>query len=80
MSWNECLYRYHLAHGGQFLAGEDDDGLLILPWKDRPASGFPPHDRPDLPSDGRLIVLPNFSFGNHNRPCSPQNNNRKDLL
>ena len=36
MSWNECLYRYHLAHGGQFLAGEDDDGLLILPWKDRP--------------------------------------------
>ena len=36
MSWNECLYHYHLAHGGQFLAGEDDDGLLILTWKDRP--------------------------------------------
>lgn len=36
MSWNECLYQYHKKHGGQFLAGEDDDGLLVLPWKDRP--------------------------------------------
>lgn len=36
MSWNECLYGYHKAHGGQFLAGEDDDGLLVLTWKDRP--------------------------------------------
>lgn len=36
MSWNECLYQYHKTHGGQFLAGDLDDGLLILTWKDRP--------------------------------------------
>lgn len=36
MSWNECLYRYHKAHGGQFLAGECDDAMLIFTWKDRP--------------------------------------------
>lgn len=36
MSWNESLYQYHKARGGQFLAGEADDGLLILTWKDRP--------------------------------------------
>ena len=36
MSWNECLYRYHKKHGGRLLAGEEDDGLLMLTWKDRP--------------------------------------------
>lgn len=36
MSWNECLYQYHKKYGGQFLAGGEDDGLLVLPWKDRP--------------------------------------------
>ena len=36
MYWNEYLYAYHKKHGGQFLAGEDDDGLLLLTWKDRP--------------------------------------------
>ena len=36
MSWNESLYQYHKARGGQFLAGEADDGLLMLTWKDRP--------------------------------------------
>ena len=36
MSWNECLYRYHKAHGGQFMAGESDDALLIFTWKERP--------------------------------------------
>lgn len=36
MSWNECLYQYHKKYGGQFLAGEEDDGLLLLTWKDRP--------------------------------------------
>ena len=36
MSWNESLYQYHKARGGQFLAGGADDGLLILTWKDRP--------------------------------------------
>ena len=36
MSWNECLYRYHRARGGQFLAGREDDGLLILTWKSLP--------------------------------------------
>lgn len=36
MSWNEYLYQYHKKSGGQFLAGESDDGLLILPWRDRP--------------------------------------------
>ena len=36
MSWNECLYQYHKKNGGQFLAGEEDDGLLVLTWKDRP--------------------------------------------
>lgn len=35
MSWNECLYLYHKKHGGQFLAGETDDAVLVLPWKDR---------------------------------------------
>ena len=38
MSWNECLYRYHKKHGGRLLAGEEDDGLLMLTWKDRPLS------------------------------------------
>lgn len=36
MSWNECLYQYHKKNGGQLLAGEDDDGLLVFTWKDRP--------------------------------------------
>lgn len=36
MSWNECLYQYHQKYGGQLLAGEEDDGLLLLTWKDRP--------------------------------------------
>ncbi len=36
MSWNECLYRYHKKYGGRLLAGEEDDGLLMLTWKDRP--------------------------------------------
>ena len=36
MSWNECLYQYHKKNGGQFLAGEVDDGLLVFSWKDRP--------------------------------------------
>ena len=36
MSWNDCLYEYYKKHGGQFLAGEEDDGLLVLPFKDRP--------------------------------------------
>ena len=36
MSWNECLYQYHQKYGGQLLAGEENDGLLLLTWKDRP--------------------------------------------
>ena len=36
MSWNQYLYQYHKKYGGQFLAGEIDDGLLVLPFKDRP--------------------------------------------
>lgn len=36
MSWNDCLYRYHKGYGGQFLAGEEDDGLLLLTWRDQP--------------------------------------------
>lgn len=36
MSWNECLYLYHQKYGGQFLAGKEDDGLLVFTWKDRP--------------------------------------------
>lgn len=36
MSWNECLYQYHKKCGGQFLGGREDDGLLVLTWKDRP--------------------------------------------
>ena len=36
MSWNECLYAYHKKYGGQFLAGETDDAMLILSHKDRP--------------------------------------------
>lgn len=36
MSWNECLYRYHRVRGGQFLAGREDDGLLVLAWKGQP--------------------------------------------
>ena len=37
MSWNDCLYQYHKKHGGQFLADrEEDTGLLLLTWKDRP--------------------------------------------
>ena len=36
MSWNTYLYEYHKKHGGQFLAGEMDDALLVLTWKDRP--------------------------------------------
>ena len=36
MPWNECLYQYHKKYGGQFLAGESDDALLLLSFKDRP--------------------------------------------
>jgi len=36
MSWNGCLYEYHKKYGGQLLAGEEDDGLLLLTFKDRP--------------------------------------------
>ena len=36
MSWNECLFQYHKKHGGQLLAGEEDDGLLVLTYKDQP--------------------------------------------
>ncbi len=36
MSWNQYLYQYHKKYGGQFLAGEIDDGLLVLPFNDRP--------------------------------------------
>ena len=36
MSWNDCLYWYHKKYGGRLLAGEEDDGLLMLTWKDRP--------------------------------------------
>lgn len=36
MSWNECLYHYHKKHGGSFLAGQDDDALLVLTWRDQP--------------------------------------------
>lgn len=36
MPWNQCLYQYHQKYGGQLLAGEDNDGLLVLTWKDRP--------------------------------------------
>lgn len=36
MSWSECLYQYHKKYGGQLLAGETDDALLILSYKDRP--------------------------------------------
>ena len=35
MFWNKCLYQYHKKYGGSFLGGEEDDGLLILTWKDR---------------------------------------------
>lgn len=35
MSWNGCLYQYHKKHGGQFLAGEEDDGLLVLDHRGR---------------------------------------------
>ena len=36
MPWNDCLYAYHKARGGQLLAGEEDSALLILTWKDQP--------------------------------------------
>lgn len=36
MSWNECLYRYHKKYGGRLLAGEEDDGLLMLTFRERP--------------------------------------------
>ena len=36
MSWNEYLYHYHKKHGGTYLGGQDDDGLLVFTWKDRP--------------------------------------------
>ncbi len=36
MSWNKYLYYYHKEYGGQFMAGEDGDGLLVLSYKDRP--------------------------------------------
>lgn len=36
MSWNECLHQYHKKYGGQLLAGECGDGLLLLSCKDRP--------------------------------------------
>lgn len=35
MFWNKCLYQYHKKYGGSFLGGEEDNGLLILTWKDR---------------------------------------------
>lgn len=36
MSWNDCLCVYHKKRGGRILAGEEDDGLLLLTFKDRP--------------------------------------------
>ena len=36
MAWNQCLYQYCKARGGQYLGGREDDGLLVLAWKDRP--------------------------------------------
>lgn len=36
MSWNQCLHQYHQTYGGQYLGGREDDGLLVLTWKDRP--------------------------------------------
>lgn len=36
MSWNNCLYHYHKTHGGFFLAGQDNDAMLMLTWKERP--------------------------------------------
>ncbi len=36
MSWNECLYWYHKKYGGRLLAGEEDDGLLMLTFRERP--------------------------------------------
>lgn len=36
MSWNKYLYEYHKKHGGQFVAGDWDDGLLSLTFKDQP--------------------------------------------
>lgn len=36
VSWNQCLYQYHKKHGGQYLGGREDDGLLVLTWKDLP--------------------------------------------
>lgn len=38
MSWNQCLYAYHQKVGGQFLAGEEDDGELILTYREQPLS------------------------------------------
>ena len=28
MAWNQCLYQYCKARGGQYLGGREDDGLL----------------------------------------------------
>ena len=36
MSWNDCLYWYHKKYGGRLLAGEEDDGLLMLTFRERP--------------------------------------------
>lgn len=36
MSWNECLYQYHKKYGGQLLAGEEENGLLVLSCRDQP--------------------------------------------
>jgi len=36
MSWNECLYQYSKKNGGAYLGGEDNDGLLVLTFKERP--------------------------------------------
>lgn len=36
MSWNECLYAYYKKYGGQLLAGEGEDGLLVLSHRDQP--------------------------------------------
>lgn len=38
MSWNTCLYAYHKKVGGLFLAGEEDDGELILTYREQPLS------------------------------------------
>lgn len=36
MAWNDYLYLYSRKYGGQYLGGEEDDGLLVLPYKEQP--------------------------------------------